>query len=298
MAPILLGQSALKMLGEYKIQGDYLILSGNNVSELNLDAVREKAYTSYKDKIWLVAASEYEKIERAGLATSIDLMRYGTCCVLNKENEKAISLLSKAEDCELDDSAKVQKYVELSAAYGSIGDEYNCCLHAQNAYLIFKDKKASISGRSSLMHYFFNNKELVKARDLCCVLLNEYAGNSYDNLSSYYGGKDDLLDYLIGNKYYFLSCLAYENQNFEYYDITLRNLINLSKKNNTFAKGIVEGMRIHEVFHPCTICNGTGRCNMCEGQGRRSYGTCALCNGTGNCYLCYGKRGETVVEQY
>lgn len=299
MAPILLGQSALKMLGEYKIQGDYLILSRTNASELNIDAVREKAYKSYKDEIWLVAASEYGKIERAGLATSMDLMRYGTCCMQNKENEKAISLLSKVEDSELDDSAKVQKYYALSSAYGNIGDEFNCCLHAQNAYLIFKDKRASIIGRLSLLNYYKANKEtLMKARDLCNVLLNEYAGNSYDNLSSYYGGKDDLLDYLIGNKYYLMCCIAYGSQNFDYYGITLKNLINLSNKNNKLAKGFVESMRIHEVFHPCTRCNGTGRCYMCEGSGSRPYGTCYLCNGTGNCDLCHGKRGETVVEQY
>ena len=299
MAPILLGQSALKMLGEYKIQGDYLILSGTNASELNIDAVREKAYKSYKDEIWLVAASEYGKIERAGLATSMDLMRYGTCCMQNKENEKAISLLSKVKDSELDDSAKVQKYYALSSAYGNIGDEFNCCLHAQNAYLIFKDKRASIIGRLSLLNYYKANKEtLMKARDLCHVLLNEYTGNSYDNLLGYYGGKDDLLDYLIGYKYHLLCCLAYESQNSEYYGITLKNLINLSNKDNKFAKSYVESMRIHEVFHPCTRCNGTGRCYMCEGSGSRPYGTCYLCNGTGNCGQCYGKRGETIIEQY
>ena len=57
-------------------------------------------------------------------------------------------------------------------------------------------------------------------------------------------------------------------------------------------------MRIREVFHPCTGCNGTGRCTNCDGSGIRSYGKCAWCNGTGNCNFCYGKRGINVVEQY
>ena len=297
-APILLGQSALKRLGEYKIQGDLLILTGTKKDEIDVDVVRNKAYNSYKGGIWLVAESEYEKLEQAGVATSLDLMRYGTCCCQTGKAEKAIRVLSESKDVELPDSAKEQKYIFLSSAYGNLGDEYNCKLHEQNAYLIFRDKKSSFAGRTALLQYYFDNKEFQKARNLCNELLNEYKGNSYDNLSGYYGGKDDLLDYMIGAKYHVLSILAYEIQNLDYYQTTLKNLIELSKKNNKYAKGIVEGMRIHEVFHPCTICNGTGRCTTCDGSGRRSYGKCISCNGTGVCNYCYGKRGVNVVEQY
>ena len=298
MAPILLGQSALKRLGEYKIQGDFLILSGTKKTAIDVDVVRDKAYNSYKEGIWLVAEGEYEKLEQTGLATSMDLMRYGTCCLQAGNAEKAIRVLSETEDVELTDSAKQQKYVVLSSAYGTIGDEYNCKLYAQNAYLIFKDKKESYAGRTTLLNYYFENKEFQRARDVCNEMINEYIGNSYDNLSGYYGGKDDLLDYMIGFKYYMLSILAYDNQNHDYYQTTLNNLIELSKKNNKFAKDIVEGMRIHNVFHPCTICNGTGRCTLCDGSGRRSYGKCLSCNGTGVCNNCYGKRGVNVIEQY
>lgn len=298
MAPILLGQSALKRLGEYRIQGEYLILTGPKKSAIDIDATREKAYNSYKDEIWLVAESEYEKLEQTGSATSMDMMRYGTCCLETGKAEKAIRILSETDDIELSDSAKQQKYVVLSSAYGTIGDEYNCKLHAQNAYLIFKDKKESFVGRTALIRYYFDNKEFQKIRNLCNEMLNEYKGNSYDNLSGYYGGKDDLLDHMIGVKYHVLSILAYEIQNNNYYQTTLKNLIELSKKNNKYAKGIVEGMRIHEVFHPCTICNGTGRCTTCDGSGRRSYGKCISCNGTGVCDYCYGKRGVNVIEQY
>ena len=298
MAPILLGQSALKRLGEYKIQGDFLILSGTKKTAIDVDVVRDKAYNSYKEGIWLVAEGEYEKLEQTGLATSMDLMRYGTCCLQAGNAEKAIRVLSETEDVELTDSAKQQKYVVLSSAYGTIGDEYNCKLYAQNAYLIFKDKKESYAGRTTLLNYYFENKEFQRARDVCNEMINEYIGNSYDNLSGYYGGKDDLLDYMIGFKYYMLSILAYDNQNHDYYQTTLNNLMELSKKNNKFAKDIVEGMRIHNVFHPCTICNGTGRCTLCDGSGRRSYGKCLSCNGTGVCNYCYGKRGVNVIEQY
>ena len=297
-APILLGQSALKRLGEYKIQGDLLILTGTKKSEIDVDVARNKAYNSYKGGIWLVAESEYEKLEQAGVATSLDLMRYGTCCWLTGKAEKAIMVLSESKDVELPDSAKEQKYIFLSSAYGKLGDEYNCKLHEQNAYLIFKDKKSSFAGRTALLQYYFDNKEFPKARNLCNELLNEYKGNSYDNLSGYYGGKDDLLDYMIGAKYHVLSILAYEMQNQNYYQTTLKNLIELSKKNNKYAKGIVEGMRIHEVFHPCVICNGTGRCTLCDGSGKQSYGKCLSCNGRGVCDYCYGKRGVNVVEQY
>ena len=299
MAPILLGQSALKRLGEYKIQGDFLILAGTKMAEIDVDATREKAYKSYKDEIWLVAESEYEKLEQTGSATSMDMMRYGTCCLETGKAEKAIRILSETDDIELpDDSAKQQKYEVLSSAYGTIGDEYNCKLHAQYAYLIFKDKQVSLIGRTRLLKYFFDNKEFLKARDLCNELLNDYIGNTYDNLSGYYGGKDDLLDNMIAWKYHLLSILAYESQNIDYYQTTLKNLIGLSKKNNRYAKNMVEGMRIREVFHPCTGCNGTGRCTSCDGSGIRSYGKCIMCNGTGNCNSCYGKRGINVVEQY
>lgn len=298
MAPILLGQSALKRLGEYKIQGEYLILAGTKKFTIDIDAVRDKAYKSYKEGIWLVAESEYEKLEQAGSATSIDLMRYGTCCLETGKAEKTIRILSETDDIELSDSAKQQKYMVLSSAYGTIGDEYNCKLHAQNAYLIFKNKKESLGGRTTLLKYYFDNKEFLKARDLCNELLNDYIGNTYDNLSGYYGGKDELIDYLIGCKYYLLSVLAYENQNIDYYQTTLKNLIELSKKNNSYAKNMVEGMRIREVFHPCSICNGTGRCTFCNGSGQKSYGTCVGCNGIGSCGYCNGKRGTNTIEQY
>ena len=298
MAPILLGQSALKRLGEYKIQGDYLILTGTKKNEIDVDVVREKAYNSYKDGIWLVAEGEFEKLELSGFATAIDLMLYGTCCLQAGKAEKAIRVLSEAEDAELDDSAKLQKYQVLSSAYGTLGDEYNCKLHDQNAYLIFKDKKDSFNGRIELLRYYTQNKELIKARDLCNGLLIEYINNTYDNLSGYYGGEDNLLDYMIGFKYYLFSLLAYESQNNEYYQTTLKNLIFLSNKNNKLAKEVVEGMRIREVFHPCTICKGTGKCTLCGGDGRRSYGTCIYCNGTGTCNSCYGKKGTNVIEQY
>ena len=246
----------------------------------------------------MVAESEYEKLEQTGSATSLDMMRYGACCLETGKAEKAIRILSETDDIELSDSAKQQKYEVLSSAYGTIGDEYNCKLHAQNAYLIFKDKKRAVVGRTALLKYFFDNKEFLKARDLCNELLNDYIGNTYDNLSGYYGGKDDLLDYLIGHKYYILAILAYESQNLEYCQTTLKTLIELSNKNNKIAKETVEKMRIREVFHPCTGCNGTGRCTNCDGSGIRSYGKCVWCNGTGNCNRCYGKRGINVVEQY
>ena len=298
LAPILLGQSALKRLGEYKIQGDFLILPGTKKEAIDLDAVRNKAYNSYKEGIWLVAEDEYEKLEQTGFATSIDLMRYGICCIQTGKAEKAIRLLSESKDVELSDSAKEQKYIVLSSAYGTLGDEYNCKLHGQNAYLIFKDKKSSFAGRTELVRYYMDNKEFQRAQYVCTEMINEYTGKSYDNLIGYYGGQDDLLDYIIGCKYIVLSALAYESQNPDYYHTTLKNLIELSKKNNKVAKDFVENMRIHEVFHPCTNCNGTGRCYMCDGSGRRSYGTCVFCNGTGTCKYCYGKRGVNVVEQY
>lgn len=299
MAPILLGQSALKRLGEYKIQGDFLILAGTKMAEIDVDATREKAYKSYKDGIWLVAENEYEKLDQIGSATSMDLMRYGTCCLQAGKAEKAIRVLSETKDVELpNDSAKLQKYNVLSTAYGTLGDEYNCKLHDQNAYSIFKNKKDSYAGRFALLEYYSNNKEFLKARDFCNGLLYEYAGNSYDNLSGYYGGKDDILDYMIGIKYVLLSALAYESQDIEYYQTTLKNLIELANKNNKLAKGTVEENRIREVFHPCTSCNGTGRCANCGGSGRKSYGECIWCNGTGNCYRCYGKKGINVIEQY
>lgn len=298
MAPILLGQSALKKLGGYTIQDEYLILSGSKKSAIDIDATREKAYNSYKDEIWLVAESEYEKLEQTGSATSMDMMRYGTCCLETGKAEKAIRILSETDDIELSDSAKQQKYEVLSSAYGTIGDEYNCKLYAQNAYLVFKDKSSSISGITYLLKYYFDNNEFLKARDLCNGLLNDYIGNSYDNLSGYSGGKDDVLDYLISTKYQLLSLLAYKRQDLDYYPTTLKNLIELSKKNNSYAKKLVEGMRIRETFLPCTMCNGTGRCTDCNGSGRRSYGTCAVCNGTGSCIFCSGKGGKSVVEQY
>ena len=299
MAPILLGQSALKRLGEYRIQGEYLILSGTKESAIDVDATREKAYNSYKDEIWLVAESEYEKLEQTGSATSMDMMRYGTCCLQTGKVEKAIRVLSETDDVKLlNDSAKLQKYNVLSSAYGSIGDEYNCKLYDQSAYLIFKNKKDSFVGRLALLKYYSDNKQFLKARDFCNGLLNEYTGNSYDNLSGYYGGKDDLLDYMIGVKYSLLSALAYESQNFDYYETTLKNLIELSNKNNRIAKEAVEGMRIRVVFHPCIDCNGTGRCANCDGSGRKSYGKCVWCSGTGTCNRCYGKKGMNVVEQY
>ena len=298
MAPILLGQSALKRLGEYKIQGDYLILTGTKQTAIDVDAVRDKAYNAYKDEIWLVAESEFEKLELSGFSTSIDLMLYGTCCLQAGKAEKAIRILSETEDVELADSAKLQKYQALSSAYGRLGDEYNCKLHDQNAYFIFKNKKDSFAGRTTLIKYYTDNKEYVKARDLCNGLLNEYIENTYDNLSGYYGGKDDLLDYLIGAKYYILSVSAYESHNEEYYQTTLHYLIELSNKNNKIAKEVVEGMRIHEVFHPCINCNGTGKCATCGGDGRKSYGTCVYCNGTGTCNSCYGKKGINIIEPY
>ena len=246
----------------------------------------------------MVAESEFEKLEQTGSATSMDMMIYGTCCLEAGKAEKAIRILSETDDIELSDSAKQQKYEVLSSAYGTIGDEYNCKLHAQNVYLIFKNKKGSLGGRTTLLKYFFDNKEFLKARDLCNELLNDYIGNTYDNLSGYYGGKDELIDYLIGCKYYLLSVLAYENQNIDYYQTTLKNLIELSKKNNSLAKNMVEGMRIREVFHPCSICNGTGRCTLCNGSGQQSYGTCVGCNGIGSCRYCNGKRGTNTIEQY
>ncbi len=43
----------------------------------------------------------------------------------------------------------------------------------------------------------------------------------------------------------------------------------------------------------CEVCKGIGVCDMCEGQGKHSWGratleTCSHCKGTGKCVYCGG----------
>ena len=68
-------------------------------------------------------------------------------------------------------------------------------------------------------------RELARELDLIRVsapLFVEPGTGLNDNLSGYYGGKDDLLDYMIAWKYHLLSILAYESQNIDYCQTTLK----------------------------------------------------------------------------
>ncbi|MBQ6771701.1 MAG: WG repeat-containing protein [Bacteroidales bacterium] len=54
-----------------------------------------------------------------------------------------------------------------------------------------------------------------------------------------------------------------------------------------------------QVFQPCGMCQGSGKCHVCLGDGHplmNPTGSCFACNGTGRCAHCAGRGGQNVIE--
>lgn len=52
--------------------------------------------------------------------------------------------------------------------------------------------------------------------------------------------------------------------------------------------GASAGMAVEPTF--CSPCEGTGRCHLCGGDGRRNdRSRCSWCNDCGKCYYCDGR---------
>lgn len=296
-APILLGQSALKRLGGYKIEGDYLILQSGMSSNEGEDLLREQAFSAYKQNAWIVAENAYEKLYNRGFSTSIDILRYAGCCVQTRKPERVIEILSiLSDDVLTSDSAKIYKYSTLGYAYGMIGDEHNCRLYSQ-LMAMNSLKEMSTYPKLGLIEYFVH-EDIHKVPSLCNECLKELYNNSYDDLSSYCGGMDYNKDMLVFFKYSAMLSLAQETSDNAYITNILKRFIELSNRDNPMAKEFILSERLHEVFKPCNSCNGTGKCILCSGKGSRSYGNCTWCSGIGSCHVCHGSRGTYVVERY
>ena len=46
----------------------------------------------------------------------------------------------------------------------------------------------------------------------------------------------------------------------------------------------------------CVACKGTGKCNLCDGDGILAKQKCGYCNGNGKCYICKGTGRVTIKK--
>lgn len=130
-APLLLGQSALKKLGKYSIQGDLLILhsrrgNSNCYTDKEVNEMCNQINVFEANGQYHKAIPIYEELFSKGYLSNDGILCYGRALINSRELQKGIDILeNEVNIASLDDISTNRYFTCLSNAYYNIEDLYN-----------------------------------------------------------------------------------------------------------------------------------------------------------------------------
>ncbi len=133
VAPLLLGQSALKRLGRYSISGDKLIFgvenatiqqTQRNLSEEEIDRLFEEAEEAYINETYHIALEKYRILDDNDLLSAYGKMEYADCYYYTGNEENAVNIyLSIQDEIEKDfPQHRVEFYYQLGRGLWGLED--------------------------------------------------------------------------------------------------------------------------------------------------------------------------------
>lgn len=179
-APLLLGQSALKQIGNYSIEGDKLIFAStsfsreyNDLSELSESEVENllsEAINAYNSELYSVAAERYGILYKHNYLNLWGKNLYGNSLFFNHNNNEALkiyqSILSQMDKSDF-------KYAKMEIYY-----RIGICLKQNNQYkeaIPYFEKSRLLCDKWSEFE-FINVHQIL---DINCAINKPYDGDVY-----------------------------------------------------------------------------------------------------------------------
>lgn len=140
-APLLLGQSAIQKLGKIELEGNNLIITnGGEISDVEIDALIQKAEEAMDDEDYYSAIKYYRKLYEADALSDYGVRDYAEACRRGKEYKKAIKYYSELEHTPL---GKPEGYNAVNAQFNLYCELADCYLQLDSwDYAIINIKKA------------------------------------------------------------------------------------------------------------------------------------------------------------
>lgn len=182
-APLLLGQSALRKLGKFEIEGDNLIISnGGNLTETEIETIGELAEKAMNDSDYSAAVKYYGKLYEINVLTDYGLFEYARACDFNKEYKKALNLYFEVS----------QTIFGTPSGYNAVTAQFNvffdiaCCyvnLGEWGTGIIYIDKALELAEKTNCEGTKLN------PNDICETICNNFAATLWEN--EFYGKAAD-----------------------------------------------------------------------------------------------------------
>lgn len=186
-APLLLGQSALKKLGNYSISGNNLILKSSNhsstktvqleLSDSEIDDLFHEAEASYYDDSYHVALEKYKILYENDLLGAYGIMQLADCYYYTDDKEKALELYTDIQnEIETDfPQYKIDLYYNIGRCYWILND-YNTAIPYIEKVKLLANKWSSTqsSAVGILSSIYADNGDMYKAKSVIDNYISQY----------------------------------------------------------------------------------------------------------------------------
>ena len=152
-APLLMGQSALKKLGSYEINGSMLIIHNDGEDNLDdqIENLKNLASESFRYNMYNKAADYYAQLYSMDELWGQELMTYAYCLQRIKEYETALEVLFSITDYDWYIENDIDFYWYIANVYFDAGD-YNSAIE----YYRLSNKYFSNSPLTSVAHNLYD----------------------------------------------------------------------------------------------------------------------------------------------
>ena len=97
-APLLMGQTAIQKLGAIEINGNKLTIKSGDDDEAFVDRLFEEADQAMVNRLYEKAVDKYSQLYAMDRLSDYGVYRYALACYFNKENEKALEIVTEIND--------------------------------------------------------------------------------------------------------------------------------------------------------------------------------------------------------
>lgn len=233
-APLLMGQSALKKLGKYSIERNYLVIQGENYSLSNLyndkdvDVLFDEAYDAYSNGDYHNAALIYEYLyDNELLSIWGKYLLIESLCSIDKFH-KALTVIDEIESTfgKENPESEYRLYELKGRCLREIGDGSSALLYYNKAVrflpLIYKWREEDLRINFLLSRCYIKNKDYFGAQRTMKNYIENYL--DFFSISSTDCWDKKYKDKLLGEAYYYLSLTfdlnrPYEEKNYDKYNI-------------------------------------------------------------------------------
>lgn len=205
-APLLLGQSAIEKLGKIQIDGDELIImnaNSNGYSEVEIETLVEQASAYYSDKMYVAAASIYQKLFNQNVLTIYGVMDLANSYKFAGNYTQAIKYYLKIKDEMLVDSINAKYdssmiffvFFNLGDCYLSLKEYSESELYIQKSKLFANNDRLKNLFYGLLMHLYILTENCNKIMQYVYLSLEyqaKYVGVQYEDILSGKTKSEDL----------------------------------------------------------------------------------------------------------